>query len=171
MCGRNPRQIPARTADASAGLSLVRQAQPVGERVVVGEEGRGADPDDPSGQPVQAVDEVDRVDGDHHDQDGDRDLLIAGEAQRGPVGRGSQVTSAPLQTRITPAATWPTSLLITPIPQRSSTKPMTTIRPPASSRPLAMLVSANTLFREGSWLATTSPAASPAYMAKPRAAG
>ena len=88
-----------------------------------------------------------------------------------PWGAGSQVTSAPLHTRITPAATCPASLLIAPMPQRSSTKPMTTTRPPASSRPLAMSVSANTLLREGSWLATTSPATSPAYMANPPSRG
>ena len=34
-----------------------------------------------------------------------------------------------------------------------------------------MFVSANTLFRAGSWLATTSPAARPAYMATPPSRG
>ena len=34
-----------------------------------------------------------------------------------------------------------------------------------------MFVSANTLLREGSWLATTSAAASPPYMANPPSRG
>ena len=66
-----------------------------------------------------------------------------------PPGSGSQLTWAPLQTTTAPAATWPASLLAGFRPHRSSTKPTTTMSPPASSRPDATRLPANTV-RSGS---------------------
>src|SRR5579875_1024806 len=52
-----------------------------------------------------------------------------------PPGSGTQFSSAPLQTRIAPAATCPASLLTGPSPHRSSTTPTATMSPPATSPP------------------------------------
>ena len=78
-----------------------------------------------------------------------------------PPGRGSHGTIAPLQTRITAAATWPASLVIAPSPQRSSTKPMSTTTAPASSSPLPTRVPWNTVLSGNIREATSSPAAIP----------
>ena len=52
-----------------------------------------------------------------------------------PLGSGTQESTTWLQTRMAPAATCAASLLIAPMPQRSSMIPVITSRPPASSRP------------------------------------
>ena len=88
-----------------------------------------------------------------------------------PPGSGTQPSSVPVATRIAPAATWPANLLIGLSPHRSSTIPMATIRPQASSSPCAIRVPAKTLFRGGSWAATSSPAARPPYIASPPSSG
>ena len=75
---------------------------------------------------------------------------------------------------MTPAATWPASLLIGLMPHRSSITPMATITPPASSRPVSVLIvefPLNTPFSGFIWPATRRPAASPAYMATPPNSG
>ena len=53
-------------------------------------------------------------------------------------GNGIHGRYAPLHTRMPPAAICPASLLIAPIPNRSSTIPMSTSRPPASSSPVTV---------------------------------
>ena len=58
-----------------------------------------------------------------------------GSTNTPPLGSGTQESTTWLQTRMAPAATWAASLLIAPIPHRSSMMPVTTSTPPASSRP------------------------------------
>ena len=90
-----------------------------------------------------------------------------------PFGSGSQGSAWPLQTRMPAAATCPASLLIALSPHRSSAKPMSTTRPPASSSPASLRDPA---VRKGSCtkdsrLASSSPATSPPYMARPPSSG
>ena len=58
-----------------------------------------------------------------------------GSTNTPPPGSGTQDSTTWLQTRMPPAATWAASLLMAPIPHRSSMMPVTTSRPAASSRP------------------------------------
>ena len=90
-----------------------------------------------------------------------------------PPGVGSQGSDCPLQTRMPAAATWAASLLTAPRPHRSSMKPTTTARPPASSSPAAVFDPAarKGSCRNVSRLASSSPATRPPYMASPPSSG
>ena len=70
LCGRKPAHAPPSAAQSSAARD--RQRLAVGVRELVGEheERHRADADHPRGQPVEAVDEVHRVDRRHHHHHG-----------------------------------------------------------------------------------------------------
>jgi hypothetical protein len=89
-----------------------------------------------------------------------------------PFGVGSQGSDWPLQTRMPAAATWAASRLMALSPHRSSAKPTTTTRPPASSSPASLRDPAwNGSCKKESRLATSSPATRPPYMARPPSSG
>ncbi len=71
------------------------------------------------------------------------------------------------------AATWAASRLIALSPHRSSAKPTTTTRPPASSSPVWLRDPAvrNGSCTKESRLAISSPATRPPYMARPPSSG
>ena len=76
LCGRNPTHMPTAMIAISGPMFGSRQQVEVAELLAVEEERAGADGDDAGGQPVEAVDQVDRLG--HAEQPQHRD-------QRDPV--------------------------------------------------------------------------------------
>ena len=116
LCGRKPRQAPASTA--------AMQRRRVGRRVVADplhqpdreQAGRGGrDQADAGGQPVEAVDEVHRVDQRHREQHGEQHALLLAEDERtSPTRRPSPPHGTQKTTHCTPNSTSTPAAVICP---------------------------------------------------------
>src|SRR3954447_24556346 len=101
--------------------------------------------------------------------------MVAGTPTSGPsdsvpmsaTGRNRKASCTPSSTITPAAAILPASLVSAPGPNRSSSTPSRQISPPATSTATVCVLNSKLRCREGSWEATSTPAATPRYIATP----
>src|SRR3954452_8992090 len=101
--------------------------------------------------------------------------MVSGTPTAGPsemvpmsaTGRNRKASCTPSSTITPAAAIWPVSLVSASRPNRSSSTPSRQISPPAASTAMVWVLNSKLRWSEGSWEATSTPAATPRYIATP----
>src|SRR4051812_6677613 len=83
------------------------------------------------------------------------------------TGTNRKASCTPSSTITPAAAIWPVSLVSASRPNRSSRTPSRQISPPAARTAIVWVLNSKLRCSEGSWEATSTPAATPRYMATP----